>query len=724
MDRLARLLVAARGRLRGRPDSEHAQALVRLVIAFLILAYLSWLRFGGHGGDVERTLLVMAAETVVAAAIMSAILARPGVSHLRRWIGMITDYATLATLMLLSGPELAPLYVIILWVTIGNGMRYGRNYLISASALASLSFLAVIAFSEYWQQQRYLAGGLLIGLIAVPMYLSSLLHDLHRVTAEAKRANEAKSRFLASMSHEFRSPLNGIIGMSELLRNMRLDVEQRECAEVIHTSAHSLLLLVDDVLDISAIEAGKAKRKDADFDLAEVLRRVQQMLQPQAEAKSLRLTLGQDADVPTNLYGDGAYLTQILLNLVHNAIKFTSTGSVALRVSVLEGDAARTRLRFSVRDTGIGIPDEHKQRIFQAFEQVDSGPSRRFGGTGLGTTIAQTLARLMDGELGLGDNPGGGSHFWADLPFDVRAVEGGVMLDDAGQGADNVVAFDDPFVRHRARVRGLRILVADDQHANRRVLVRILEKAGHTVLTATNGDEALDRLESEAVDLAILDMHMPQVSGIDVIKHLRFMQAGSVRTPVIVLSADATPQASEQATAAGARAFLTKPVVVARLLETIAETVKVHEPKEARAVADLVQSTPAHSELLEELAEMGLGEDFLVSFVDQCLKDAASCVVNLGDAGRRRDWGEFRDAAHALKGIVQNLGAWSIAERCQQVMRASDEFLAREHGRLADEIGTQLHVTVQQSKREVERILRDRSSGDVEHGVGPRPGAS
>src|SRR5690606_14205088 len=168
-----------------------------------------------------------------------------------------------------------------------------------------------------------------------------------------------------------------------------------------------------------------------------------------------------------------------------------------------------------------------------------------FGGTGLGTTIAQTLARLMGGELGLGDNPGGGSHFWADLPFEVRPAEAEAVPAGGRRGPGDVGACDDPFVRHRARVRRLRVLVADDQHANRRVLVRILEKGGYTVLTATNGDVALDRLEGEAIDLAILDMHMPQVSGIDVIKHLRFMQAGGPRTPSIVLSADATPQASE-----------------------------------------------------------------------------------------------------------------------------------------------------------------------------------
>jgi len=718
------LLDAIRGRLSGRPDSEHAQAIVRLVIASLLLSYLGWLKIGEQGANVDLTLAVMAGEAIVAAAIMAAILLKPGVSHVRRWIGMVTDYATLATLMLLKPAELSPLYVIILWVTIGNGMRYGSRYLTSASALASLAFLSVVAFSSYWRQQPFLAGGLLLGLFAIPLYLSSLLRDLHRVTEEAKRANEAKSRFLASMSHEFRSPLNGIIGMSELLRNMKLNADQRECAEVIHASAHTLLFLVDDVLDISAIEAGKLKRKDADFELPDVLKRVQQMLQPQADAKSLKLSVAADERVPSSLHGDGAYLTQIILNLTHNAIKFTSTGSVALQVSLLEEGTEGARLRFSVRDTGIGIPDEHKQRIFQAFEQVDSGPSRRFGGTGLGTTIAQTLARLMGGELGLDDNPGGGSHFWADIPFEVR-VEQAAAPHALQAGGGKVVAFDDPFVRHRARVRNLRILVADDQHANRRVLVRILEKAGHAVLTATNGDEALDRFEGGGIDLAILDMHMPQVSGIDVIKHLRYMQAGTARTPVIVLSADATPQAAEQARAAGARAFLTKPVAVARLLETIADAVKAQvDPQEAKAVGDLVQPSAPRSELLEELAEMGLGEEFLVSFVDQCLKDAASCLVRLGDDGRRRDWNDFRDGAHALKGISQNLGAWVIAERCQQIMRASDEFLVRDHGRLVDELGTQLHVAVQQSKREVERILRNQPAGDTGRGGGAGPEAS
>src|SRR5690606_4265071 len=158
--------------------------------------------------------------------------------------------------------------------------------------------------------------------------------------------------------------------MAELLRSMKLDAEQRECAEVIHTSAHSLLLLVDDVLDISAIEAGKLSRKDADFELPEVPRRVRQMLQPQAAAKSLRLSAEQDEDVPASLHGDRAYPAHILPNLAHNAIEFAPAGSVSLRVSLLEGGAGRARLRYPVRDTGIGIPDGHKQRIFQAFEQV------------------------------------------------------------------------------------------------------------------------------------------------------------------------------------------------------------------------------------------------------------------------------------------------------------------------------------------------------------------
>jgi two-component system, sensor histidine kinase RpfC len=690
-------------RFRKRPDSEHAQALVRLAIAALILAYLAGLAAGGGKGEdaAQLTLLVILAETVLGLGLVLAIVAQPGVSHVRRVIGMIGDYGTLAAMMMLGGEQLAPLYVILLWVTVGNGLRYGPRYLVAAMGFAIAAFLPVLQFTPYWQANSHLGWGLLIALAAIPAYLLSLLRGISRATEEARRANAAKSRFLANMSHEFRSPLNGIIGMSELLASTRLAPEQRECAEVIQTSAQTLLMLVEDVLDISAIEAGKLRRQDSDFSLREIARRLRVMLNPQANAKGLQFAIEIDERVPQRITTDAAHLLQILLNLVHNAIKFTEHGSVAVEARVSERRDDGLRLSFRVRDTGIGIPADQRDRIFRAFEQIDTGPTRRYGGTGLGTTIARTLTELLGGRIGYEENPGGGSVFWFEIPVGVPATQG----EERSGGEAKVIAFDDPFVRHRARVKPLRVLVVDDQLANRLVLQRLLQRAGHNVTICDNGEDALDRIESGEIDAAIVDLHMPGMSGVDLIKHARMMQAGARRTPIAVLSADATVDTVREVESAGAFAYLTKPVVVARLLEVLADmAVTPAEEGGFTPQRDGASPVAIDPDVLQELAGMNLGEDFLRDFVEQCLRDATACVANLERSAAAGQWENLREAAHALKGLAENLGARGVVLGCTELMRATDALLRQEWRRRIPALDEALHATAQQVRAEVRRL--------------------
>lgn len=694
---MSRFWALLRSRLHGRADSEHEQVFVRIAITALFCIYLGW--EVGRGGASEAligTWILLVGELVLSLALIAAIVAEPRPSHLRRWLGMLADYMAMGGVMYLQGESASPLYAVYLWVTIGNGMRYGPRYLFAATALAAVSFGAMMLSTDYWRANPYLSWGLLIGLVAVPLYFASLLKALTAAAEEARRANLAKSRFLANMSHEFRTPLNGLSGMAELLASTRLDAEQRSYLETIQASTRAVLALVEDVLDISVIEAGKLRLKEEVFELDGLLEQINLMLRPEARSKRLDYLVIVEPDVPLRLQGDAGHLRQVLVNLLGNAIKFTASGEVRMTVAK-SADAApgRVRLRFTVSDTGIGIPSSARARLFEAFEQADNSLSRRHQGSGLGTTIAKGLTEAMGGTIGFESNENLGSRFWVELPFalasarDERAVAPPAARTASQPAGDepsaNVIAFSDPFLRHRARVRPVRVLVADDHAANRLLLQNLLQKAGHRVMTVDDGEAALDALAGGDFELALMDLHMPTLSGIDLLRQLRVMEAGGrSRTPVVIISADATPEAVKACTDAGAKAFITKPFSVARLLDTIAGIVAgegesiAAAPETPRAQLHASTEQVLDPSVLDEFASLGMGKAFEADFIGQCVTDARVALAKMQHAGEAEDWEALREQAHALKGIAGNLGLVQVARLSSLMMQMTGFELGRD----------------------------------------------
>ena len=378
--------------------------------------------------------------------------------------------------------------------------------------------------------------------------------DLREAKARAERASEAKGRFVATISHELRTPMNGILGTAELLAHTNLTGEARELVTLIERSAKGLLTIISDVLDFSKAESGRIELEVAPFDLHGALGAIADLELNAARRKDIALDLAIGAGVPRTVMGDPVRLRQVLLNLLDNAVKFTDRGGVTLEVSRADGDW----LRFEVKDTGIGIPTEVQGTIFEPFVQADSSTTRRFGGSGLGLAICRHLVHLMGGSLVVDSVPGKGSTFRFEVALPAAASPVGESGGERGR-VTSLPKLD------------LRVLVVDDNAINRLIAVRMLERLGCAVIAAEGGREAIELATREPLDVVMMDCSMPDVDGYEATARIRSASAPFSDVHIVAMTANALAGDRERCLAAGMDDYLTKPIQIAVVVELLQE---------------------------------------------------------------------------------------------------------------------------------------------------------
>lgn len=799
-------------------EGEHEQSLLRVFFAFPIFIYLFIEFYLVKPTSVGLPVFVFSAVWfTTAVALVLYIMYQRNTSRRRQWFAMFADIGAVSFGMLETHEAGVLFYGIYLWVITGNGIRYGKESLVTAYIASLIGFTSVVIFNEYWHDHLRVALGLWLTLFCIPLYILKLRGQLNDALEKAQAASRAKSDFLSNMSHEMRTPLNGVIGASDLLISTRMDDEQKNLVSTLKHSAQLLLKLVDNILDLSKIESGKLVSEKVDFDLHKLVNSTLEMFLPQVEKKGVGLSVRFTPETCFMLQGDPLHLQQVIINLIGNAIKFTSKGSVELRISTQQQDEHRALLRFEVIDTGIGISSQNLVKIFESFTQADQNITRTYGGTGLGTTISKQLVELMGGRMGVQSELGIGSIFWFEVPFDKQLTAGAIenrptleqlyvltiglpqsdqyavtsytnswgircehaaslthfftyLIDkdatrptnlailcqpqnigmtakdfvaniqelqgrqklspilinpdlhnhsekeyfDAGYScllrtpldktllfnalhgimaprpSEGVISFKEHYERNTASKRGVRILVAEDNGTNRQIIEKILQHGNHKVDLAENGEQALDRLEDNTYDLLILDMNMPQMGGLEVVKIHRALSRQPMETPVIILTANATPEARKECERSRIDAYLTKPVDALTLLDTVARLTltpaKTDNTELAHSSALPEEQGYINEETLHHLALLGGDqEDFLHTVIYGFLSETDKMLEAMRIALSKQEYSTFRELAHILKGSSGNVGAVVLFTVCSQILLSTEDELQSKANEQLDE---------------------------------------
>jgi len=794
-----------------KAQKELEQAAVRLVTGLVLVAYMFSIDQKSFIDVIVNThfnLSTITSEILLSTTYFVVMLVMFAAQYFElikpkpaRTLSLIFDILVLSLAMAVITEVVLPIYFLYFWVIIGHAFRFGLPDLIRATVLAVIGFSLAVIMGPFWHEHMVMASWYLISLLLIPAYIGLflkrekiVLEQLEQQKIKATQASEEKSNFLANVSHELRTPLNGVTTVGELLTSTELTDKQREYAEVITTSSKVLLSLINNILDYSKIESGIIELENISFNINDMVNTVTTILQPMAKKKNISLETRFSELLPKHVYGDPTKITQILMNMANNAIKFTEHGYTLINVYPVSTVEETLTIRFEVIDTGVGISETARGRIFERFHQEDASITRKYGGTGLGTAISKRLVEYMGGSIGVSSEVGLGSRFWFELPLQITtavqnvAIEQNVVIfsQDAklihqmkqtvevwdytmdvyadteviqyytnpgvekvpsaiivdyplATKANEYISKIDPKVKssinfillgveklgdkqilnlydtilpipvntrqlyhslffksHKTdsvvtpitvaasfkrklpkAVTGLKMLICDDEPTNRYVLNELLETMGHIVTQCESGFEALDLLQEEEFDMAIIDLQMPEMSGIEVAEIYQYsvpdnkipliLASANVRSDVVDISKDYF------------EAYIEKPIDYQKLSAIITKITEEKLANKQRIKFDLsriLQTIVFDPTEFANYPKEAMEGEFLSSLFEIFLENANKNLAKIKYTIERQDITGFKDQMHALKGIAGNVKAKrleAITKKCQEIDRLSFE---------------------------------------------------